>query len=44
MDEQDELFNRKGNYILNDYAIKTGGDVFTGLMKNKGSIFGNPLN
>ena len=44
MDEQDELFNRKGNYTLNDYAIKSGNDAFTGLIKNNGSIFGNPLN
>jgi hypothetical protein len=44
MDQQDELFNRKGNYTLNDYASDTAGDVLSGLVKNKGSIFGNPLN
>ena len=44
MDEQDELFNTKGNYTLNDYAIKSGSDAFSGLIKNKGSIFGKPLN
>ena len=44
MEQQNELFNRKGDYTLNDYAVKTGSDAFTGLLKNKGSIFGNPLN
>ena len=44
MDQQDELFNRKGNYSLNDYAADTAGNALSGLVKNKGSIFGNPLN
>ena len=51
MDEQEAIYNNKGNYTLNDHAIKTGthfirnnGDAFSGLMKNKNSIFGNPLN
>ena len=44
MDEQEAIYNNKGNYTLNDYAIKTGGDIFSGLIKNKGPIFGEPLN
>ena len=44
LDEQDELFNRKGNYSLNDYVSDSAGNALSGLIKNKGSIFGNPLN
>jgi len=47
MDQQDELFNRKGNYTFNDYAANTAGDVAKGLMKNANNfkpIFGQPLN
>ena len=44
MDEQEAIYSNKGNYTLNDHAIKTGGDIFSGLIKNKGSIFGEPLN
>ena len=44
MDTQEELLRRKGDYSLNDYGVKTVGDVATGLIKNKGKIFGQPLN
>ena len=44
LDEQDELFNRKGKYSLNDYVSDSAGNALSGLIKNKGSIFGNPLN
>ena len=43
-DTQDEIFNRKGNYGLNDYAANTAGNVAKGLIKSGGSIFGKPLN
>jgi hypothetical protein len=45
LDQQDEIFNRKGNYTLNDYASQTAGDIASGIVKRAGKpIFGQPLN
>ena len=45
LDQQDEIFNRKGNYTLNDYASQTAGDLASGIIKRAGKpIFGQPLN
>ena len=37
MNEQDELFNKRGEYDIKDHAVKTGVNAFK-------SIFGAPLN
>ena len=55
LDEQEAIYNNRGNYTLNDlsidltrsYAGNTAGDVAKGLIKsanNFKSIFGQPLN
>ena len=56
LDQQDELFSKRGNYTFNDYASRTAGDFATGMIKSAGSfgknnngsfgssIFGKPLN
>ena len=47
LDEQEAIYNNRGNYTLNDYAGNTAGDVAKGLIKNANnfkSIFGQPLN
>jgi hypothetical protein len=45
LDEQDELFNRRGDYDIKEHAVKTGMNAFKELAPyvNK-TIFGAPLN